>query len=190
MKTVTATKRWTKWLAPALAVSFAGANLSCALAAPAKETKPKTAKAPRLRSKTLEGTFAQASATSVKVQGKSEAMTAALVPTTAYWRTQKGVAAGDLKVGDTIKMNVPGTDDMGRVESLFPLTLKFGENATVIFNTTGRMKFERVSKITPTDLVTGQKGKIASNIYPDSRIEAREVWVYVEPEKKATSKNQ
>jgi hypothetical protein len=80
-------------------------------------------------------------------------------------------------------MNLPGTDDMGRVESLAPLTLKFGDTATLVYTNPGKMRFVRIAKITATDVVTGQKGKVAGNVYPDGRVEAREVWVEVEPEK-------
>lgn len=117
-------------------------------------------------------------------------MSANLVPATIFWCYQRGVSAADLKVGETVRMNLPGTDDMGRVESLSPLTLKFGGNATLSYGQDSKVKFERISKITATDVVAGQKGKVAGNVYPDGRIEAREVWVNVEPEKESHEKEE
>ena len=187
------TARRISWIVPALALAFGVAGMNPVTAQPktTKTTKnAKTDKAPRPKSKTLMGTFSQADATAVKIKGKTEEVSYSLVPSTVYWRTQRGVSAADLKVGETVRMNLPGTDDMARVESLSPLTLKFGDDTTLIYAKPARMKFERVTKIAATDVVAGQTGKVAGNVYPDGRVEAREVWVEVEPEKKATPKKQ
>ena len=185
-----ATARRMGWIVPALALTFGFAAINPISAqnnAPEKTTKAKTE---RPRSKTLMGTFSRADATALTIKGTKEEMSANLVPTTVFWRTQKGVAPADLKIGEIVKLNLAGTDDMGRVESLSPLTLKFGDNATLIYDKPGKTKFERISKITATDVIAGHKGKVAGNVYADGRIEAREVWVEVEPEKKATTKKQ
>ncbi len=186
----TTAMRSIKWFVSALALTVSCAGVNPAFAQAEAPTKAKITKSEKPKSKTLLGTFSKADAKAVNVKGKSEELNYSLVPSTVYWRTQKSVSASDLKVGETVKMNLPGTDDIGRIESVSPLTLKFGDNATLTYTNTRRMKFERVSKITATDLVAGQKGKIAGNVYPDGRIEAREVWVEVEPEKKVLPKKQ
>lgn len=141
----------------------------------------KTAKAPRPRSKTVQGTFVQANASSVKLNSKDGELNAVLVPTTEYWRIETGITPSNLKIGDTIRFTLRGTDGMATVQSVSPLTLKFADVATLTIDNPRRMKFERASKLTPTDLASGQTAKVASNVFPDGRIEAREVWVIVEP---------
>jgi hypothetical protein len=181
MKMITA--RRISWIVLTLALTFGAiaANPANAQKKPAaKTTKVKTDKP---KPKTVYGTFSQANATGVKIKSDKEEMSANLVPTTVYWRTQKSVPSADLKVGETVKMNLPGTDDMGRVESVSPLTLKFGDNVTLVYDKPGKMRFVRISKIAATDVVVGQKGKVAASVYPDGRVEAREVWVETEPEK-------
>jgi hypothetical protein len=183
-----ATVRRISLMIPALAVTFGVAGMNSAIAQPKTAAGTTKAKTERPKSKTLMGTFSQADATAVKIKGKTEEVSYSLVPSTVYWRAQRGVSPADLKVGETVRMNLPGTDDVARVESLSPLTFKFGEDATLIYGQPARMKFERITKITATDIVVGQTGKVAGNVYPDGRIEAREVWVEVEPEKKNTKK--
>jgi len=187
MKMVT-TKR-IGWVAPIMALTLGITSMNVATAQNKPKAKAtKAIKTEKTKSKTIYGTFSQASATGVKIKSNKEEMSANLVPATIFWRYQRGVSAADLKVGETVRMNLPGTDDMGRVESLSPLTLKFGGNATLSYGQDSKVKFERISKITATDVVAGQKGKVAGNVYPDGRIEAREVWVNVEPGKKVTKK--
>jgi hypothetical protein len=173
---------------PALAATFGIAGMNPVTAQPKTAAGTAKTKTEKPKSKTLMGTFSQADATAVKVKGKTEEVSYSLVPSTVYWRAQRGVSPADLKVGETVRMNLPGTDDVARVESLSPLTFKFGEDATLIYGKPARMKFERITKITATDIVAGQTGKVAGNVYPDGRIEAREVWVEVESEKKAAPK--
>lgn len=182
-----ATARRMGLFVPALALTFGAIGLNAATAQTEPVEKTTKAKTEKTRSKTVTGTFSQADATAAKIKGSSEEVSYVLVPTTVYWRLQRGVSPADLKVGETVSIDVPGTSQIGRVESLSPLTLKF-DNATLTYEKTDHVKFERIAKITAADVVVGQKGKIAGNVYPDGRIEAREVWVYVVPEKKATPK--
>ena len=174
---------------PALAAVIVGSGISTVLAAPAVETKaPKAAKAPKPKSKTVEGTFSAANATMVKLKAKDGEMNVNLVPTTEYWRIQTGLAVNELKVGDMVKFTLKGTDDMATVQSLAPLTLKFSDIATLTIDKIGRIKFDRVSKLAATDLTAGQEAKVASNLFADGKLEAREVWVIISPVKTAKKK--
>jgi len=181
MKTVTSNR--IRWIIPALAALIIGAGADVVMAAPAEENKPKATKAAKPRSKTAEGTFSSANATMVKLNVKGVEMNVNLVLTTEYWRIQTGLPVSALKVGDMVKFTLKGTDDMATVQSLAPLTLKFEDVATLTIDKIGRMKFDRVAKLTATDLVAGQEAKVASNVFPDGKMEAREVWVVIKPTK-------
>jgi hypothetical protein len=63
------------------------------------------------------------------------------------------------------------------------VTLKFGDDAILTLNNTEKMKFDLVTKIAATELTAGQTAKIVSNVLPDGKMEAREVWVVVAPVK-------
>jgi len=177
------------WMVPALAAVIVGSGMNAIVAAPTEETKaPKAAKAPKPKSRTMEGTFSTANATMVKLKSKDGETNVNLVPTTEYWRIQTGLAANELKVGDMVKFTLKGTDDMATVQSLAPLTLKFADVATLTLDKIGRTKFDRVTQLMATDLVAGQDAKVASNLFPDGKLEAREVWVVVEPVKPVKKK--
>jgi hypothetical protein len=88
-----------------------------------------------------------------------------------------------LKVGDTVRFPLKGTDGLPTIQSLTPLTLKFGDEATLTLNQTEKMKFDLVTKITAAELATGQEVKIASNVFADGKMEAREVWLVLPPVK-------
>lgn len=172
------------WTVPALAAVILGSGMHAVVAAPTEGTKPiKAAKAPKPKSRTIEGTFSLANATTVRLKSKDGESNISLVPATEYWRIQTGLSVADLKVGDTVKFTLKGTDDMATVQSLAPLTLKFADIATLTLDKIGRTKFDRVTKLEATDLVAGQNAKVASNLFPDGKLEAREVWVVVEPVK-------
>ena len=181
MKVVTSNRVW--WTVPVLAAVVAGAGMSTVIAAPVTETKPKTTKAPKPKSRTAEGTFTSANATMVKLKAKDGEMNVNLVPATKYWRLQTGLAMADLQVGDMVKFSLKGTDGMATVQSLAPLTLKFADVATLTLDKIGRMKFDRVSKLTANELAAGQEAKVASNLFADGKLEAREVWVIIAPAK-------
>ena len=181
MKTVTPNR--VRWIIPALATVIAGAGANIVLAAPSRETKPKTTKAAKPKSKTVQGTFTSANATTVKLKAKDGEMSINLVETTQYWRIQTGLAVKELKVGDMVKFTLKGTKGMAAVESVAPLTLKFADVATLTIDKIGRTKFDRVTNLVADDLTTGQQAKVASNLFPDGKMEAREVWVIVKPTK-------
>ena len=173
------------WAIPALAVVLSSAGANVVLAAPTEGAKPKAVKAPKPKSRTLQGTFSQANATTIKLKAKDGETNVNLVPTTVYWRIQTGLPVSELKVGDMVKFTLKGTDNMATVQSLSPLTLKFSDVATLTLDKIGRTKFDRVTELTATGLVAGQEAKVASNLFPDGKLEAREVWVIVKPTKAA-----
>lgn len=183
MKTVTPNR--VRWVIPALVAVVVGAGANPIIAQPATPAaKPeKAAKAPKAKSKMIEGSFAQANANSVRVTTKDGAMNVSLTPKTEYWRIEGGLAATDLKVGEMVKFSLRGTDGMATVQSLAPLALKFGEMATLNFVQAPKIKFERVNKLTATDLVAGQTTKAYTSVMPDGKMEAREVWVIIEKPK-------
>lgn len=171
------------WVIPVLAAVITGAGANVVLAAPAGDMKPKIAKAHKPKSKTAEGSFTSANETVVKLKVKDGEMNINLVPTTKYWRIQKGLAVTSLKAGDMVKFSLKGTDNMATVQSLAPLTLKFSDIATLTLDKIGRTKFDRVTKLAAADLVAGQNAKVASSLFADGKLEAREVWVMIEPVK-------
>jgi len=181
----TAKENRIRWAIPVLAAAMASVGANAVLAQPTTPaTKPdKPAKAPKPKSKLIQGSFSQANATGVKVTTKDGEMSVSLTPKTEYWRIEEGLAAADLKVGEMVKFSLKGTDDMATVQSLAPLALKFGEIATLTFAQTSKMKFDRVNKLMATDLVAGQMTKAYTNLMPDGKMEAREVWVIVKPTK-------
>lgn len=181
MKTVTPNR--VRWVIPALAAVIAGAGANIVLAAPAKETKPKTVKAPKPKQKTAEGTLTQANATMVKLKAKDGEMSVNLVPATEYWQIQTGLPSSELKVGDMVKFTLKGTKGMATIQSLAPLTLKFDDVATLTIDKIGRTKFDRVTKLQADDLTADQQAKVVSSVFADGKMEAREVWVIIKPVK-------
>jgi Cu/Ag efflux protein CusF len=176
-----------RWAIPALAAVLIGRTMRASHAAPdtpaTKAVKP--ARAPKPKSKTAEGTFAVVSATQVKLTTKAGELASNLVPTTEYYRLNEDVAVADLKTGDMVKFPLRGTDGLPTVQSVAPLTLKFGDEATLTFTKSDKMKLDRVTKITATDLAVGQEARVASNLFDDGHMEAREVWVSIPAPKMA-----
>ena len=182
----TVTSKQMCWAIPAVAAVLFAGGVQSGLAQPTTTTATKPAKAvkePKPKSKTANGTIAQASATQVKLTTKDGEVTANLVPTTQYWRVQESVKATDLKTGDTVKFPLKGTNGLPTVQGLAPLTLTFGDMATLTITKTEKMKFDLVTKIAATELAAGQSAKVASSVFPDGHMEAREVWVEVAPVK-------
>lgn len=178
-----------RWMVPAVAAVLVGSGVSVSSAAP--QTKAENAvKAVKPKSKTVSGAVALADANQVKLTTKEGDVLVNLVPTTRYYRVQSGVPVAEIKVGDVVKFALKGTDENPTVQSLAPLTLKFGDEATLTYTSSDKMKFDRVSKISAADLVVGQEAKVASNLLPDGKMEAREVWVTIhEPKAAKTTKD-
>jgi Cu/Ag efflux protein CusF len=176
-------------MVPAVAAVLVGSGVSVSSAAPQAKAE-NAVKAVKSKSKTVSGAVALADANQVKLTTKEGDVLVNLVPTTQYYRVQSGVPVAEIKVGDVVKFALKSTDGMPTVQSLAPLTLKFGEDATLVFTKSDKMKFDRVSKIAATDLTVGQEAKVASNLFPDGKMEAREVWVTIpHPKAEKTTKD-
>lgn len=138
------------------------------------EEAAKPAKATRAKSHTETGQVTEATATSLKYTGKEGPRDIALTDKTEITRVETGLSVADLKAGDTLALTVPGTNGRANVQSLAPLTLQF-DNATITFSNADKAKFNRVTKISATDLAAGQDIKVVALIQADGSSTARTV---------------
>ena len=145
-------------------------------AAPAGATKTAT---PRTRSRTEKATIAAVTANSVQVTTKGGTLEVGRGAQTEYWRQEDNLAPSELRVGDTVAFTLRGTDGQPTVASLTPLSLKFGDSATLTFTNTNKMTFDRLTRIQAADLATGQNVSVAMNVLPDGKLEARKVTVII-----------
>jgi hypothetical protein len=130
------------------------------------------AKAPRAKARAVVGAIAQASATSLTVDGQE----IALNDKTEIGRIDAGVLASDLKVGDTLVLALPGTSGRPTVQSIAPLTLQF-DNASITFTNSPKAKFSRYTKIAAADLAAGQQVKVVAVPGADGALSARTVQI-------------
>lgn len=146
-------------------------NVTTAAGVKAKTTRPK--------SRTEKATITAVTANSMQVTTKEGALDVALTGQTEYWRQEEDLTPAELKVGDTVAFALRGTDGQPTVTSLSPLTLKFGDTATLTFAKTDKMSFSRLTKAQSSDLATGQNISSAMNVLADGKLEARKVTVVI-----------
>lgn len=171
-------KKFILWVLPILiaTVTLAGTNNS----ASAQDT-------PRLRSKTAEGTLVQVSSTALKMKSREGDLDINLTPDTRYHRTETGLQASELKAGDTLRFTLKGTDGLPVIESLTPLALRYSDSTLLTLPNDPKLRFERMGSLVPSELAVGQTTKIASNVYPDGKMEARDVWLIIKPSQKVAA---
>jgi hypothetical protein len=162
--------------------SLAPISMPSATAAPADAPKTKPV---RMKSRTDRNVaVAAVTADSLQITTKDGAVDVALTPQTEYWRQEQSLKPDELKVGDTLVFALRSTNGQPTVTALAPLTLKFGDDATLTFNKTDRMSFDRLTTIKSSDLATGQNVTVKMNVLPDGKLEAQRVTVMV-PKSKA-----
>jgi Cu/Ag efflux protein CusF len=151
--------------------------IQSASAAPADAAKPVVAK---MKSRTeSRATVAAVTADSLQITTKQGAVDAALTPQTEYWRLEDNLKPEELKVGDMVAFALRSTDGQPTVASVAPLTLKFGDDATLTLNKTDRMTFDRLTAIKSSDVAVGQNVAVKMNVLPDGKFEAQRVTVVV-----------
>jgi Cu/Ag efflux protein CusF len=157
--------------------TLAPVAIQSASAAPADAAKPVVAK---MKSRTeSRATVAAVTADSLQITTKQGAVDAALTPQTEYWRLEDNLKPEELKVGDMVAFALRSTDGQPTVASVAPLTLKFGDDATLTLNKTDRMTFDRLTAIKSSDVAVGQNVAVKMNVLPDGKFEAQRVTVVV-----------
>lgn len=173
-------KRFVLWVLPFFAATVALSGMS------GEASAQNTA---RPRSKTVEGPLLQATTTALKLKSREGDLDITLTPDTQYHRMETGLQISDLKQGEIVQFTLKGTNGLPTVETVTPLTLKFSNSAQLTLPNDPKLRFDRISSSSASELAAGQTAKVANNLFPDGRLEAREVWLIIKPARKTASKD-